>query len=65
MQLTRGDHALADDLVQSTFVAAARQWPTVRYLYKAQQLCWLQTTVGHLAISSFRRNGALGDPCHG
>jgi DNA-directed RNA polymerase specialized sigma24 family protein len=30
--LSRGDHALPDDLVQSTFVAAARQWPTVRYL---------------------------------
>ena len=59
--LTRGDHALADDLVQSAFVAAARQWSTMRCLRDAQRLRWLQTTVGHLAISGFRRNGALGD----
>ncbi len=59
--LTRGDQALADDLVQSTFVAAARQWSTMRCLCDAQRWCWLQTTVGHLAVSSFRRNGALGD----
>jgi RNA polymerase sigma-70 factor (ECF subfamily) len=59
--LTRGDRALADDLVQSTFVAAARQWPTVRGLRDAQRLRWLQTTVSHLAISSFRHNGSLGD----
>jgi RNA polymerase sigma-70 factor, ECF subfamily len=59
--LTRGDHALADDLVQATFVAAARQWPTVRCLCDAQRLRWLHTTVGHLAVSGFRRNGALGD----
>jgi RNA polymerase sigma-70 factor, ECF subfamily len=59
--LTRGDRALADDLVQSTFVAAARQWSTMRCLRDAQRLRWLQTTVGNLAISSFRHNGALGD----
>jgi RNA polymerase sigma-70 factor, ECF subfamily len=59
--LTRGDRALADDLVQSTFVAAARQWSTLRCLYDAQRLRWLQTTVGHLAISGFRHNGALDD----
>jgi RNA polymerase sigma-70 factor (ECF subfamily) len=59
--LTQGDHALADDLVQSTFVAAARQWLTMRCLCDAQRVRWLQTTVGHLAVSSFRHNGALGD----
>lgn len=59
--LTRGDQALADDLVQSTFVAAARQWSTMRCLGDAQRLRWLQTTIGHLAISSFRRHGALAD----
>jgi RNA polymerase sigma factor (sigma-70 family) len=59
--LTRGDHALADDLVQSTFVVAARQWSTMRCLCEAQRLRWLQTTVGHLAISGFRHNGALDD----
>jgi RNA polymerase sigma-70 factor, ECF subfamily len=59
--LTRGDHALADDLVQSTFVAAARQWSTMRCLRDAQRLRWLQTTISNLAISSFRHNGSLGD----
>jgi RNA polymerase sigma-70 factor (ECF subfamily) len=59
--LTRGDHALADDLVQSTFMAAARQWPTLRRLCDAQRLRWLQTTAGNLAISTFRRNEAFGD----
>ena len=59
--LTRGDHALAMDLVQSTFVAAARQWSTLRRLRDAQRLAWLHTTASHLAISSFRRNRALAD----
>src|SRR6516165_9933252 len=59
--LTRGDQALADDLVQSTFVAAARQWPTMRGLCQAQRLRWLQTTIGHLAVSGFRHNGALAE----
>lgn len=59
--LTRGDRALADDLVQSTFMAAARQWPTVRCLRDAQRLRWLRTTIGNLAISVFRRNEAFRD----
>ena len=59
--LTRGDHALADDLVQSTFMAAARQWPTIRCLRDAQRLRWLHTTAGNLAISVFRRNEAFGN----
>ncbi len=57
--LTRGDRALAEDLVQSTFMAAAMQWSTVRCLHDAQRLCWLHTTVGNLAISMFRRNSAF------
>jgi len=57
--LTRGDRALADDLVQSAFMAAARQWPTMRCLREAQRVRWLQTTVSHQAISMFRRNKAL------
>jgi RNA polymerase sigma-70 factor, ECF subfamily len=59
--LTRGDRALADDLVQSTFMAAAGQWSTMRCLCEAQRLRWLQTTAGHLAISRFRRNAAFDD----
>jgi RNA polymerase sigma-70 factor, ECF subfamily len=57
--LTRGDRALADDLVQSTFVAAAGQWATVRCLNEPQRLGWLRTTIGNLAISGFRRNSAF------
>jgi RNA polymerase sigma-70 factor, ECF subfamily len=59
--LTQGDHALADDLVQSAFVAAARHWPVLRDLCEAQRLRWLQTTTGNLAISAFRRHRAFGD----
>ena len=59
--LTCGDHALADDLVQSTFIAAARQWSTIRCLCEAQRVRWLRTTVGNLAISRFRRDEAFGD----
>jgi RNA polymerase sigma-70 factor, ECF subfamily len=59
--LTRGDRALADDLVQATFMAAAGQWSVMRCLCEAQRLRWLQTTAGHLAISRFRRNAAFGD----
>jgi RNA polymerase sigma-70 factor (ECF subfamily) len=57
--MTRGDRALADDLVQSAFVAAAGQWATVRGLDEPQRLGWLRTTVGNLAVSAFRRNSAF------
>lgn len=59
--LTRGDRALADDLVQSAFMAAAGQWPTMRCLRDVQRRRWLRTTVGNLAISVFRRNDAFRD----
>lgn len=59
--LTREDHALADDLVQSAFIAAARHWAALRCLREAQRRRWLHTTVEHLAISAFRRNQALGE----
>jgi RNA polymerase sigma factor (sigma-70 family) len=57
--LARGDRALADDLVQSTFTAAAKQWATMRSLQDAQRLRWLRTTVGNIAISTFRHNEAF------
>jgi len=57
--LTRGDRALADDLVQAAFMAAARQWATVRCLNEPQRLSWLRTTLGNQAISAFRRNSAF------
>lgn len=59
--LTCGDRALAEDLVQSAFTAAARKWSTVRGLCDAQRLRWLHTTASNLAISMFRRNGAFRD----
>jgi RNA polymerase sigma factor (sigma-70 family) len=59
--LTRGDRALAEDLVQVTFIAAARQWPRVRCLCQAQRARWLRTTAGNLAVSAFRRNQAFRD----
>jgi RNA polymerase sigma factor (sigma-70 family) len=59
--LTRGDRALADDLVQDTFMAAARQWSILRCRNEAQRLGWLRTTIGNLAISVFRRNEAFRD----
>ena len=59
--LTRGDRALADDLVQSAFVAAAGQWVMVRGLNEPQRLSWLRTTIGNLAVSTFRRNSAFRD----
>ena len=57
--LACGDRALAEDLVQSAFVAAAGQWPTVRCLCDAQRMSWLHTTVGHLAVSVFRQHDAF------
>lgn len=57
--LTRGDGALADDLVQSAFMEAARQWSTMRCLREAQRVRWLQTTVSYQAISMFRRRNSL------
>lgn len=59
--LTRGDRALAEDLVQVTFIAAARQWSLMRCLCDAQRRRWLRTTVGNLAVSAFRRNEAFRD----
>jgi RNA polymerase sigma-70 factor, ECF subfamily len=60
--LTQGDQALADDLVQSAFMAAARQWPTMRCLRDAQRVRWLQTTVSHQAISMFLEAGYRAPP---
>ncbi|MGH3224477.1 MAG: RNA polymerase sigma factor [Streptosporangiaceae bacterium] len=59
--LTHGDRALAEDLVQVTFIAAAGQWPRVRCLCQAQRRSWLRTTAGNLAVSAFRRNEAFRD----
>ena len=59
--LTRGDQALADDLVQAAFESAAREWPTVRCLAEAQRHKWLRTTLANIAVSGFRREAAWRD----
>ena len=59
--LTRGDAALADDLVQAAFESAAREWPTVRCLAEAQRHKWLRTTLANIAVSGFRREAAWRD----
>ncbi len=59
--LARGDQALADDLVQAAFEAAARDWATVRCLAEAQRRAWLRTTVANKAVSGFRREAAWRD----
>jgi RNA polymerase sigma-70 factor (ECF subfamily) len=57
--LARGDRALADDLVQATFEAAARVWQTLRGLAEEQLRGWLRSTLANIAASGFRREAAF------
>ena len=57
--LARGDRALADDLVQATFEAAARVWQTLRGLAEEQLRGWLRGTLANIAASGFRREAAF------
>lgn len=59
--LAHGDRALAEDLVQATFEAAARAWQTLRGLAEEQLRGWLWSTLDNLAAGSFRREAALRD----
>ena len=59
--LARGDRALADDLVQAAFEAAARDWGILRCLAEEQRRAWLRTTVANIAVSGFRREAAWRD----
>jgi RNA polymerase sigma-70 factor (ECF subfamily) len=54
--MTRGDRALAEDLVQQTFQAAALTWPKLREMDSRMLRGWLHSTVAHKAIDEFRRN---------
>jgi RNA polymerase sigma-70 factor (ECF subfamily) len=56
--LVRGDRALADDLVQAAFEAAARDWGILRCRAEKQRRAWLRTTVANIAASGFRREAA-------
>ena len=60
--LARGDRALADDLVQAAFEAAARAWRALlRDLGEEQRRSWLRSTVANIAVSGFRREAAFRD----
>jgi RNA polymerase sigma factor (sigma-70 family) len=59
--LTRGDRALAEDLVQAAFEAAAREWGILRCLAEEKRRAWLRTTLANIAVSSFRREAAWQD----
>jgi len=59
--LARGDRALAEDLVQAAFEAAARAWGILRCLADQQRRGWLRTTVANIAVSGFRREEAWRD----
>jgi len=59
--LTRGDGALASDLVQAAFEAAARAWPALRSRDTEQRRSWLGRTLASIAIGGFRREAAFRD----
>lgn len=59
--LARGDLALADDLVQAAFEAAALAWQTLRSLGDQQLRSWLRSTLANIAVEGFRREAAVQD----
>jgi RNA polymerase sigma-70 factor (ECF subfamily) len=59
--VSRGDQALAHDLVQAAFEAAARTWQVLRGLPEEQRRVWLRTTLAHIAVDGFRREAAFRD----
>jgi RNA polymerase sigma-70 factor (ECF subfamily) len=59
--VTRGDQALAHDLVQSAFEAAALGWQALREKTDEQRLFWLYKTLSNIAVNGFRREAAFRD----
>jgi RNA polymerase sigma factor (sigma-70 family) len=59
--LTRGDQALAHDLVQAAFEAAAPNWQALRCLAGGQRRNWLYRTLANIAVNGFRREAAFRD----
>jgi RNA polymerase sigma-70 factor (ECF subfamily) len=59
--MARGDRALAEDLVQATFEAAAPDWQTLRGLAEKPLRAWLRSTLSNIAASSIRREAAFRD----
>jgi RNA polymerase sigma-70 factor (ECF subfamily) len=59
--LTCGDLALAHDLVQAAFEAAAMTWQTLKGRPDEQQRNWLHRTMTNIAVNGFRREAAFRD----
>lgn len=59
--ITRGDRALAADLVQAAFEAAGRAWQGLRCLAEEQRQAWLWKTLANIAVTGFRREAAFRD----
>jgi RNA polymerase sigma-70 factor, ECF subfamily len=59
--LTRGDQALAHDLVQAAFEAATMTWASLRVLADEQRRNWLYRTLTNIAVNGFRREAAFRD----
>ena len=59
--LTRNDQALAHDLVQAAFEAAAMTWASLQGLADEQRRNWLYRTLANIAVTGFRREAAFRD----
>jgi RNA polymerase sigma-70 factor, ECF subfamily len=57
--VSRGDRALAEDLVQAAFEAAGRAWWSLRCLAEDQRRGWLRATLANIAVSGYRRDAAF------
>jgi len=61
LQLTRGDHALADDLVQQVLIGAALDWQKIRVLDDPGQRKRLHVMARRRAVDAFRKNNTARD----
>jgi RNA polymerase sigma-70 factor (ECF subfamily) len=59
--LTRRDGAMAEDLVQAAFEAAAEAWQVLGDLTEEQRRGWLRRTLANIAVDGFRREAAFRD----
>jgi RNA polymerase sigma factor (sigma-70 family) len=59
--LTRRDRAMAEDLVQAAFEAAAEAWHVLGDLTDEQRRGWLRRMLASIAVDGFRRETAFRD----
>ena len=59
--LTRSDRAMAEDLVQAAFEAAAEAWHVLGNLTEEQRRGWLWRMLASIAVDGFRRETAFRD----